>query len=294
MIFRDVAKNKTKTALIITLFVIFISLIVYFVSLIFVEDVFLAVAIGVIFSMGSAVISYYNCDKMVLSINGARPATRDEFLQLNVSLEGLCLAAGLPLPKLYVIDSPALNAFATGRNPEHAVVCVTTGLLNKLDKYEMEGVLAHELSHIKNYDILLQTIAIIMVGFVTIIADIVSHSIFWHNNDSDSKANAVMVIIGMLFIILSPIFANLLKLAVSRNREYLADASAVEITRNKEGLISALSKLEEDTESVKTANAAAESLYIVNPLKSKKKEKDSLFSTHPSTANRIERLRNIS
>jgi len=293
MIFQDVAKNKTKTALIITLFVIFISLIVYFVSLIFVEDVFLAVAIGIIFSMGSAIVSYYNCDKMVLSINGARPATREEFLQLNVSLEGLCLAAGLPLPKLYVIDSPALNAFATGRNPEHAVVCVTTGLLNKLDKYEMEGVLAHELSHIKNYDILLQTIAIIMVGFVSIIADIVSHSIFLRNNDSDSKANAILVVIGLFFIILSPIFANLLKLAVSRNREYLADASAVEITRNKEGLISALSKLQADTESVKTANAAAESLYIVNPLKGKK-EKDSLFSTHPTTANRIEKLRNIS
>jgi len=293
MIFKDVAKNKTKTAFIITLFVIFISLIVYFVSLIFVEDVFLAVAIGIIFSMGSAIVSYYNCDKMVLSINGARPATREEFLQLNVSLEGLCLAAGLPLPKLYVIDSPALNAFATGRNPEHAVVCVTTGLLNKLDKYEMEGVLAHELSHIKNYDILLQTIAIIMVGFVSIIADIVAHSIYWRNSDSDNKANAVLVIIGMIFIILSPIFANLLKLAVSRNREYLADASAVEITRNKEGLISALSKLEADTQSVQTANKAAESLYIVNPLKGKK-EKDSLFSTHPTTANRIEKLRNIS
>ena len=293
MILKDVSRNKTKTVFIITLFVIFVSLIVYFVSLIFVKDAFVAVGIGLVVAMVSALISYYECDKMVLSINGARPATREEFLQLNVSLESLCIAAGLPLPKLYVIDSPALNAFATGRNPENAVVCVTTGLLNKLNKYEMEGVLAHELSHIKNYDILLSTVAIIMVGFVSIIADIVTRSMFYSNRDNDSKAGAVMALIGLVFIILSPIFANLLKLAVSRNREYLADATAVQITRNKEGLINALTKLEEDTEELKTANAAAESLYIVNPLKGKR-EKDSLFSTHPNTQNRIERLRNIS
>lgn len=293
MILNDVSKNKTKTALIVTIFITFISAIIYFVSYLFLDDAYIAFVIGIGFSMFSAIVSYFNCDKMVLSINGARPATREEFLQLNVSLESLCIAAGIPKPKLYVIESPALNAFATGRNPSHAVVCVTTGLLNKLDKYEMEGVLAHELSHIKNYDILLSTIAIIMVGFVEIIADMVMHNYFYRNNrDDDSKIGAIVAIIGLIFIVLSPIFANLLKLAISRNREYLADASAVEITRNKEGLIRALTKLEEENTPVETANAAAESLYIVNPLK--KKEKDSIFSTHPSTANRIERLRNIS
>lgn len=293
MIFKDVAKNKMKTGFIITLFVIFISVIVYFVSLLFVEDVYVAVALGLIFSIVSAIFSYYNCDKMVLKINGARPATREEFLQLNVSLEGLCLAAGLPLPKLYVMDTPALNAFATGRNPEHSVVCVTTGLLAKLDKYEMEGVLAHELSHIKNYDILISTIAIIMVGFVTILADIVTRSLFYrNNNDNDNKAGAVMAIIGLLFIILSPIFANLLKLAISRNREYLADANAVELTRNKDGLINALTKLESENQPIPNVNSASESLFIVNPLA--KKEKDSLLSTHPTTQNRIARLRSIS
>lgn len=293
MIFKDVARNKVKTGFIITSFVIFVSVLVYFISLLFVDDVYIAVAIGLIFSMVSALVSYFNCDKMVLSINGARPATREEFLQLNVSLESLCIAAGLPQPKLYVIESNALNAFATGRNPEHAVVCVTTGLLNKLDKYEMEGVLAHELSHIKNYDILISTVAIIMVGFVSVIADMAVRSSFYSSSDRDNKAGAIMTIIGLVFIILSPIFANLLKLAISRNREYLADASAVQITRNKEGLISALTKLESDTESVQTANAAAESLYIVNPFKDKKKSRDSLFSTHPSTENRIARLKNI-
>lgn len=291
MIFKDVSRNKTKTAFIITLFVIFVSVVVYFVSLLFVGDTYVALAIGLVVSIISAFISYYNCDKMVLSINGARPATREEFLQLNVSLEGLCLAAGLPMPKLYVMDSPALNAFATGRNPQHAVICVTTGLINKLDKYEMEGVLAHELSHVKNYDILVSTVAIVMVGFVSIIADMVTHTLFFRDTDEDNKAGLIMVLIGLVFIVLSPIFANLLKLAISRNREYLADASAVELTRNKDGLINALTKLENENMPISTANSAAESLFIVNPLA--KKEKDSWFSTHPTTANRIARLQNI-
>lgn len=291
MILKEVRTNKIKTGFIITLFFIFITLFIYFLSRLFFDNIYIAAFIGLTVSIISAFTSYYNSDKMILKLNGARPATREEFLQLNVSLEALCIASGLPLPKLYVMDTPALNAFATGRNPEHAVVCVTTGLLNKLDKYEMEGVLAHELSHIKNYDILLSTIAIVMVGFVTIIADMLSHSFIYSDRDSDNKASIIIVLVGVLFLILSPIFANLLKLAISRNREYLADASAVEITRNKEGLISALNKLETENEPI-NVNEATESLFIVNPLKGKK-EKDSMWSTHPSTANRIARLQEI-
>ena len=237
----------------------------------------------------SAVISYYNSDKMVLSLSNAREATNEEYLQLNDSIEALCISAGLPKPKVYVMDTPALNAFATGRNPKNAVVCVTTGLLNTLNKYELEGVLGHELSHIKNYDILLSTIAIIMVGFVSIIADICSRGLLFGSNN-DNKAGGILMIVGFVFIILSPFFATLLKLAISRNREYLADASSVQITRNNAGLISALEKLESQTTSMEV-NKATESLYIVNPLK--KKERDSLFSTHPSTANRIKKLQNI-
>ncbi len=291
MILRDVRRNKIKTGLIITLFFVFITLLVYFLSLFLFDSVYIAALIGIIFASVSAFVSYYNSDKMILHINGAREATREEFLQLNVSLEALCISAGLPLPRLYVMDTPALNAFATGRNPEHAVVCVTTGLLNKLDKYELEGVLAHELSHIKNYDILVSTIAIVMVGFVSIISDIFSRSlIYGSSRDNDNKAGAVLMLIGLVFIILSPIFATLLKLAISRNREYLADASAVQIARNKEGLINALQKLETENEPIEV-NKATESLFIVNPLKGK--EKDSLWSTHPSTSNRIERLQKI-
>ena len=291
MILKDVRKNKFKTGLIVTLFFAFICILVYFISLYFFKNTAYAIIIGLAFASISALISYYNSDKMILGISNARPATREEFLQLNVSLESLCISAGIPVPKLYIMDTPALNAFATGRNPKNAVVCVTTGLLNTLDKYEMEGVLGHELSHIKNYDILLSTIAIIMVGFVSILADICSRSLLFSNRDSDSKAGGILMIIGLVFIILSPFFATLLKLAISRNREYLADASSVQITRNKEGLIRALQKLETDTTQMNISKAT-ESLYIVNPLKSTK-EKDSIWSTHPNTNNRIKRLREI-
>ena len=229
---------------------------------------------------------------MVLSLNGARVATKEEFLQLNEILEGLCIAANLPLPKLYVIESDALNAFATGRNPKNSVICVTTGLIKKLDKNEIANYPPQKLLlQIKNYDILVSTIAIVMVGLVSILADLFSHG-FYRTDDGDDDRNPILMIIGLIFIILSPIFANLLNLMISRNREYLADATAVSLTRNNEGLIKALMKIDDDTNVLKTANETCSSLYISDPFK-KKKEKDSIFSTHPSIANRIERLRNI-
>lgn len=291
MMFESITKNKVKTFFIITFFIIFVMALVYFISLWLFEDSYMAVAFALIMSLISALVSYFTCDKMVLSLNGARIATKTEFLQLNEILEGLCIATNLPLPKLYVIESDALNAFATGRNPKNSVICVTTGLIKKLDKNEMEGVLAHELSHIKNYDILVSTIAIVMVGLVSILADLFSHG-FYRTDDGDDDRNPILMIIGLIFIILSPIFANLLNLMISRNREYLADATAVSLTRNNEGLIKALMKIDDDTNVLKTANETCSSLYISDPFK-KKKERDSIFSTHPSIANRIERLRNI-
>lgn len=291
MMFESITKNKVKTFFIITFFIIFVMALVYFISLWLFEDSYMAVAFALIMSLISALVSYFTCDKMVLSLNGARIATKTEFLQLNEILEGLCVAANLPLPKLYVIESDALNAFATGRNPKNSVICVTTGLIKKLDKNEMEGVLAHELSHIKNYDILVSTIAIVMVGLVSILADLFSHG-FYRTDDGDDDRNPILMIIGLIFIILSPIFANLLNLMISRNREYLADATAVSLTRNNEGLIKALMKIDDDTNVLKTANETCSSLYISDPFK-KKKERDSIFSTHPSIANIIERLRNI-
>jgi heat shock protein HtpX len=240
-------------------------------------------------------VSYYNCDKIVLGISGARPATEEQDKLLSTILDNLCIASGLPRPKLYVIEDNAPNAFATGRNPENAVICFTTGLIEKMNKYELEGVMAHELSHIKNYDILLSTVISVFVGFILILSDIMTRSLFFRSSDR-KEGGGIMQIIGLVLLILSPIFATLIQLAISRKREFLADASSVEMTRNPEGLISALKKLGEKSEPMKTANKATAHMYIVNPLtkKDKKEEKKaSLFSTHPSIDDRIERLENI-
>ena len=211
------------------------------------------------------------------------------------------VASGLEYkPRLYVVDDPQPNAFATGRNPKNAVVCVTTGLLEKLDYYELEGVIAHELSHIKNYDILLSCVVSVMVGFIVMLADLFSRFLFWGgigDRDSDSKGNGILMLIGLIFLILSPIFGSLMQLALSRKREFLADSTAVEFTRNPEGLISALQKLDADENQLQTANSATANMYIVNPFKKNtkegKKKSSSIWSTHPSIEDRIEALRNL-
>ena len=291
MMFESVRQNKVKTSFIVVLFFILIGLFVYFLTYIFGEDSNLAFIVATVVASITSIISYYASDKIVIRANHAREATREEYLELNEILEALCLGAGLPKPKLYVMDTDSPNAFATGRNPDHAVVCVTTGLLKKLDKYELEGVIAHELSHIKNYDILLSTVATVMVGGISIIADNISRGFFTRNSDDDNKGSAIVMIIGLVFIILAPIFSKLLQLALSRNREYLADSSAVSITRHKDGLINALKKISSDPTVVTNASKTTASMYIADPFK--KEERDSLFSTHPSTANRIKRLENI-
>ena len=225
----------------------------------------------------------------------------EEDLKLVNILDALMVTAGLPnKPDLYVVEDNQPNAFATGRNPEHSVICVTTGLLEKLDYYELEGVIAHEMSHIKNYDILLSAVVSVFVGLIVMISDTFSRILFWggtKDRDSDSKANGVLMIIGLVFLILSPIFGTLMQLALSRKREYLADSTAVEFTRNPDGLISALQKLDADTNELRTANSATANMYIVNPFKKNgdrgKKKTSSLWSTHPSTEDRIENLRNL-
>lgn len=290
MILEEVRKNKIKSFFIISVFVIVIMVGVYAVCMYFDLGIF-SVVFALAFSIISALVSYYNCDKMVLSLNGARPATHEEDLLVDTILENLCIASGLPKPKLYIITDSAPNAFATGRNPENAVICLTTGLIEKLNKYELEGVIAHELSHIKNYDILLSTVVSVFVGLVVILSDFFSRWSFRRSRDKENS-NAIITLIAIVFIILSPIFATLMQLAISRKREYLADASAVEITRNPDGLISALKNISEDTSTLKTANNSTAHLYIVNPFK-QKQNKDNLMSTHPSIENRIEALKNI-
>ena len=298
--FESIKKNKLESGIIVAIFIVVITLIVYYICNALDLGV-LSIVIALIFSIASAWGSYYYSDKIVLSLNKARPASKEEDQKLVNILDALMVASGLPVkPRLYVVDDPQPNAFATGRNPENAVICVTTGLLEKLDYYELEGVIAHEMSHIKNYDIRLSCVVSVMVGFIVMLADLFSRLLFWggiKDNDSDSKANGILMIIGLIFLILSPIFGSLMQLALSRKREFLADATAVEFTRNPDGLISALQKLENDPNQLETANSATANMYIVNPFKKNtkegKKKTSSIWSTHPSTEDRIEALRNL-
>lgn len=298
--FRTSKKNKFESGIIISIFIVVITLIVYYICNAL-ELGNLSIIIALIFSITSSWASYYYSDKIVLASCKARPATKEEDLKIVNILDALMVTAGLPKkPDLYVVEDNQPNAFATGRNPEHAVICVTTGLLEKLDYYELEGVIAHEMSHIKNYDILLSTVVSVFVGFIVMLSDMFSRALFWggaKDRDDDSKANGILMLLGLIFLILSPIFGTLMQLALSRKREFLADSTAVEFTRNPDGLISALQKLENDPNELKSANSATANMYIINPFKKNsdkgKRKTSSIWSTHPSTEDRIEALRNI-
>ncbi len=295
--FETSKKNKFESGIIVGIFILVITLIVYYICHALRLGT-MSIFIALIFSIGSAWASYYYSDKIVLSLNKARPATKEEDQKLVNILDSLMVTAGLPnKPRLYVVDNAQPNAFATGRNPQNAVICVTTGLLEKLDYYELEGVIAHEMSHIKNYDIRLSCVVSVMVGFIVMLSDLFTRALFWggvKDRDSDSKANGILMLIGLIFLILAPIFGSLMQLALSRKREFLADSTAVEFTRNPDGLISALEKLENDPNQLETANNATANMYIINPFKKNgKKKSTNIWSTHPSTADRIEALRNI-
>ena len=295
--FEDIKKNKIKSWFIVLLFLAFIAVIVYYICMAL-DLGELSIIIAMIFAIVSTWGSYYYSDKIVLKLNNARPATKEEDLKLVNILDSLVISAGLQeKPQLYVIEDAQPNAFATGRNPKHAVICVTTGLLEKLEYYELEGVLAHEMSHIKNYDILLSAVVSVMVGFVVILSDWFTRISFYggrrgRDRDNDNNGNAIVMLIGLIFLILAPIFGQLMQLAISRKREFLADATAIEFTRNPDGLISALEKISADPNELKVANKATENMYIANPFRDKKKSSD-LWSTHPSTEARIEALKNL-
>ena len=295
--FEDIKKNKIKSWFIVLLFLAFIAVIVYYICMAL-DLGELSIIIAMIFAIVSTWGSYYYSDKIVLKLNNARLATKEEDLKLVNILDSLVISAGLQeKPQLYVIEDAQPNAFATGRNPKHAVICVTTGLLEKLDYYELEGVLAHEMSHIKNYDILLSAVVSVMVGFIVILSDWFTRISFYggrrgRDRDNNNNGNAIIMLIGLIFLILAPIFGQLMQLAISRKREFLADATAIEFTRNPDGLISALEKISADPNELKVANKATENMYIANPFRNKKKSSD-LWSTHPSTEARIEALKNL-
>lgn len=297
--FEDVRRNKIKSGFIISAFILMITLIVYYISIAFEIDASIALTIALLFSIISSWASYFYSDKIILAVSHARPATEAEDKKIINILDGLMISSGLPSrPRLYVVEDAQPNAFATGRNPKHAIICVTTGLLDKLEYYELEGVIAHEMAHIKNYDILLSAVVTVMVGFIVMLSDMFTRGFFYRSGrskDNDSEGNGVLMIVGLVLLILSPILGKLMQIAVSRRREFLADSTAIEFTRNPDSLISALRKLDDDPNELQFANKATENMYIVNPFKKKanEKKKASLFSTHPSIDDRIEALQNI-
>jgi len=245
-----------------------------------------------------ALFSYYSSTRITLAISRAHEVTREEEPELFRTVENLCIGAGLPMPKVYVIEDGSPNAFATGRDPDHAVVCVTRGLLQKLDHLELEGVIAHELSHIGNYDIRLMTVVVVLVGVIALLADFMLRLTIWgaggRSSNRDRGGGYVTLIIyavAIIAIILTPIAAQLIKLALSRQREYLADASAAELTRYPEGLARALEKIAADTDPLEEANKATAHLYICNPLHEHSSFLNNLFSTHPPIEKRIALLR---
>lgn len=256
------------------------------------------VPVALIFALLSTVGSFYYSDKIVLATSGAEPIEKKDNPELYRIVENLCIGDGLPMPKIYIINDPSPNAFATGRDPNHATVCVTSGLLNIMTKAELEGVIAHELSHVKNFDIRLMAVVAVLVGFVAIMADLFMRNLWFSGRDRDnnnSQAQAVFLIIGIILAILSPIAATLIQLAISRKREFLADASGAYLTRYPEGLASALEKLAKDTTPLRSASNATAHLFIENPFqgKSAKTWFASLFDTHPPIEERIKVLRSM-
>ncbi len=291
-VYEQVGRNKFKSSLIIVLFIGFILTATYFISQAFGygnEFMFTALTIS-FFTSG---VSYFWGDKIVTTLNGAHIAKREDFFDFYTVTENLSLANGTPMPKVYVIDTPAMNAFATGRDPKHALVCATTGLLQKLNRTELEAVIAHEISHIKNYDIRLMMIVSMLIGTLSLVINMTTRASFFggRNNDDNDSGNAIFAIIGIIMIIFAPIIAQLIQLAISRRREFLADASGVKLTRQPQGLIDALKKISIDPNKFETASTATASLYISNPFKGNKIA--NLFSTHPPVEDRIAALKQM-
>jgi len=249
--------------------------------------------IAVAFSVTTSIVSYWWSDKIVLKMSGATELTFESHKEIYRIVENLAITAGLPIPKIYVIEDTALNAFATGRDPQHGVICLTTGIINRLEKSELEGVVAHELSHIGNRDTLISTIVVILVGFVALLADWFRYSAFFggHRDSDNGRSNPAFLIAGIVLSLLAPLAAMLIQLAISRKREFLADASGALLTRYPEGLASALQKISGDTEPLEAANRATAHLYIANPFKGKDVAK--LFMTHPPIEERIAALRGM-
>lgn len=295
-IYKAISANIWKSYLILFLFIVFTSTVAYVFIQATGHDPIFGVLIF-IFSVIYSFISYFFSAKMVLATSGAKQIKKHDHPELFNLVQNLCIGDGVPMPKVYIINDPSPNAFATGRDPKHAAIAVTTGILERLNKSELEGVLAHELSHVKNYDTRVLALTAVLVGFIGLLADLFMRQLFWggFRRDNGGRAQGIFFIIAIVLAILAPIVASLIQLAVSRKREFLADASGALLTRYPEGLASALEKMSSDPKPLKTATSSTAHLFIINPFKGRgfSGVLTSLFSTHPPIEERIKILRSM-
>ena len=301
--FRErIARNRRNSLLLIAAFLAFITVFGYIIGWAWLGDplkALVGLAFALVVGVIAGLISYYGGDKIVLAASRAREITHEDAPVLFNVVEEMSIAAGLPIPKVYIVDDTAPNAFATGRDPEHAIVAVTSGLLEKLDRDELQGVIAHEMSHVANFDIRYSMLVGILVGTTVLISDFFLRGLWFGGGrggrrgggDSGGQLQLIMMVIAIVLAILAPLFARLLQLSISRQREFLADATAVRLTRNPKGLADALQKISGDREVLEAANRATAHLYIVNPIKKFEKRSKGLFSTHPPIEERIQILR---
>ncbi len=299
LMFEEVRGNKIRSVALIILFLLLVAILGLVVGL-FYGNLTFGAAFTTIAGLVYVLIVYNSGDRMILTMTGARPVTKKEYPYLHHTLEGLSIAAGIPTPKAYVIEDSAINAFATGKDPEHASITVTTGLLKTMNRQELEGVIAHEMSHVKNYDIRFMMLAVVLVGLVTLLSDFILRSFLWgsHGHKRENKGGGniqiIFILIGLLFAILAPLVGYLIKMAISRKREFMADANAAILTRYPPGLASALDKIRKDPDPlVDKANKATAHLFISTPFRKEHGFVTNLFSTHPQIEERIKRLKEM-
>ncbi|MEK7632848.1 MAG: M48 family metallopeptidase [Patescibacteria group bacterium] len=294
--YSDISSNKRRTWVLIAIMSVIVIGLSWFIGMLYGLDIESSIILGTMIATIYSLISYYGSASIALSVSGAKPIVKAQAPDLYNVVENLCIANGQKTPEIYIIDDASPNAFATGRDPEHASIAFTTGILALLTREELEGVAAHELSHVKNYDIRVMTIVVVLVGLISLIADILIHVRIGKNDNKGGNIGLILMIVGIVLAILSPLFAQLIQLAISRSREYLADASGALLTRYPEGLASALTKIEAHGVPMKNANHATAHLFLSNPFGAKKESRSwfaNMFSTHPPMHDRITRLRNM-
>src|SRR3989344_2979649 len=293
MIYDEISSNKRKSILLISIFIIVIIILGYLIGF-YIGNVILGPIMAFLISIIFILISYFAGDKLILSMSHAKEVNKKDYPHLVNTVEGLSIAAGIPTPKIYTIEDSAINAFASGRSPKHAAVTVTTGAIKRLNREELEGVIGHEMSHIKNYDVRFMMLAVLLVGVITLLSDFILRTfLFSRGGDREGKGGifVVIILLGLVLAILSPLIAQLLKFAISRKREFLADANGTLLTRNPMGLANALKKIRDDKEPlVEAANKSTAALFIENPLRKIGGKINSLFASHPDVNERIKRL----